>query len=215
MQQFILQQNIALFQSVLETEWDDAARRAVRGMLFSAQRELAMLESSLFGAYGAAQPPNRAQGASRRKRKVACLLHKQFANSSLPYVLLDPQPGLHIVDINDAYAKATMTARRSIVGHPLFQIFPDNPGDPNADGLCNLYASLRAVATMGQPHAMPILRYDVRDLNGRFVERYWQPLTTPVRDKGGYLLYLRHHVEDVTGEVRRSYSTAAGLAPIG
>ncbi|WP_246208164.1 hypothetical protein [Bradyrhizobium rifense] len=49
-------------------------------------------------------------------------------------MLLDPGPGLQIVDINAAYAKATLIVRESVLGRSLFEVFPDNPDDPHADG---------------------------------------------------------------------------------
>ncbi|MDA9408175.1 hypothetical protein XH80_15985 [Bradyrhizobium sp. CCBAU 45384] len=110
-------------------------------------------------------------------------------------MLLDPGPGLRIVDINPAYANATLTDRDSIVGRSLFEVFPDNPDEPLADGVSNLYASLRTVAQTGQPHAMAVQRYDIRDADGTFVERHWQPINSPIRDGDGRLAFLLHHVE--------------------
>lgn len=43
----------------------------------------------------------------------------------------------------------------------------------------------------------PIQRYDVRYASGHFVERYWQPVNTPIFDAKGRLVYLLHHVEEV------------------
>jgi PAS domain-containing protein len=121
-------------------------------------------------------------------------------------MLLDPGPGLQIVDVNDAYASATLTRRADVVGKSLFEIFPDNPEDEFADGVSNLYASLRTVAQTGQPHAMAVQRYDIRDTSGQFVERHWQPINTPIHDAEGHLIFLLHHVEDVTEEVMSSSS---------
>jgi hypothetical protein len=49
-----------------------------------------------------------------------------------------------------------MTSRHRLAGERLFDVFPDNPDDPPADGVSNLYASLRIAAETGQPHAMKI-----------------------------------------------------------
>jgi PAS domain-containing protein len=117
-------------------------------------------------------------------------------------MLLDPGPGLLIVDINDAYAVATFTSRRDVVGRSLFEIFPDNPDNPLADGVSNLYTSLRIVAETGRPHAMKIQRYDIRNPSGAFVERHWQPINTPLHDGAGRLVFLLHHIEDVTARIR-------------
>ena len=126
---------------------------------------------------------------------------RRVENSAHPYLLLDPGPGLHIVDVNDAYAWATMTSRAAIAGRSLFEVFPDNPADPSADGVNNLFNSLQIAAETGQPHVMAIQRYDVRDPRGHFVERHWHPVNSPVRDVDGNLICLLHHVEDVTASV--------------
>jgi hypothetical protein len=83
----------------------------------------------------------------------------------------------------------------------MFSVFPDNPDDPLADGVNNLYTSLCRAAETGQAHKMMVQHYDIRDLNGKFVERYWQPVNTPLVDQKGHLIYLLHHVEDVTNDV--------------
>ena len=69
-------------------------------------------------------------------------------------LVLDPAPGLHIVDINDAHGRATMTNRRGIAGEQLFDVFPDSPGEPSTDGVSNLYTSLKIAAQTGKPHTM-------------------------------------------------------------
>jgi hypothetical protein len=65
----------------------------------------------------------------------------------------------------------------------------------------NLYASLRTVAQTGRAHAMAVQRYDTRDPDGPFVERRWQPINSPVHDEDGRVVFLLHHVEDVTDQV--------------
>ena len=127
-------------------------------------------------------------------------------------MLLDPAPGLHIVDINDAYARATLTNRDDVVGHSLFEIFPDNPDDALADGVSNLYTSLRTVVKTSQPHAMAVQRYDIRDPQGQFVERHWQPINSPIHDRDGLLIYILHHVEDVTADMA-SPAMSANISP--
>jgi len=199
MQRFICEQNIAHFQRLLNGATEPALRRTLEGLLKSARRDLAMLESTLSGADGSPFE------ARRRRHGEAQSIRQQFQPefdaSPHPYMLLDPAPGLRIVDINDAYARATLTNRDDVVGHSLFEIFPDNPDDALADGVSNLYTSLRTVVKTGQPHAMAIQRYDIRDPQGQFVERHWQPINSPIHDKDGVLIYILHHVEDVTAEM--------------
>ena len=103
--------------------------------------------------------------------------------------------------MNAAYAVVTFTSRADILGRSLFEVFPDDPDQPFADGVTNLYNSLKTVAQTGRPHAMAVQRYDIKDTAGSFVECHWQPINTPVHDDGGQLVFLLHHVEDVTGQI--------------
>src|SRR5579862_1279543 len=194
MQRFLLQQNIARFEARLSVESDARLRATVEHLLASARHDLAELDSR----------PSSPKGGGRLADLDSAINHlfrDQFETSPRPYLLLDPRPGLAIVDLNAAYAKATMIAPESVVGRPLFDVFPDNPGVPGADGVTNLSASLAIAAKSGRPHSMAIQRYDVRDAEGNFVERYWQPLNSAVLDRSGGLVYLLHHVEDVTAKV--------------
>jgi PAS domain-containing protein len=199
MQRFICEQNIAHFQKLLNGATEPALRRTLDGLLKSAQRDLAMLESTQSGADGSPlETRRRRHGDAQAIRQQ---FQPEFDASPHPYMLLDPAPGLCIVDINDAYARATLTRRDDVVGHSLFEIFPDNPEDALADGVSNLFTSLRTVVKTGQPHAMAVQRYDIRDPQGRFVERHWQPINSPVHDRDGILIYILHHVEDVTADM--------------
>jgi hypothetical protein len=111
-------------------------------------------------------------------------------------------PELTIVAASDAYLQATMTRRAEIVGRPLFQVFPDNPDDPAADGTANLRASLERVLEQRAPDAMAVQKYDIRRPDGRFEERYWSPVNSPVLAADGSVSYIIHRVEDVTEFMR-------------
>ena len=128
---------------------------------------------------------------------------QELESATTPLLLIDPRPGLRIVDANPYYAAAAMIEAGKLAGERLFDIFPDNPVDPLADGVANLFGSLKIVTENGQPHAMPVQRYDVRDTHGNFVERYWQPTNSPVFTETGSLAFILHKVIDVT-EQRRS-----------
>lgn len=124
---------------------------------------------------------------------------------SVPDLYLVLDPGLLIVGVSDAYARATMTQRENILGRGIFEVFPDNPDDPSAEGMRNLRASLQRVLKTGQQDSMPVQKYDIRkpeEEGGGFEERYWSPLNTPVRSHDGSLAYIIHRVEDVTEFVR-------------
>ena len=119
------------------------------------------------------------------------------------YLVLDP--GLRIVAVSDAYAQATMTEREAILGRGIFDVFPDNPDDPQADGVRNLHASLQRVLKGLVGDAMPVQQYDIRrpaEAGGGFEERFWKPYNSPVLDAQGRLACIVHQVEDVTEFVR-------------
>jgi len=107
-------------------------------------------------------------------------------------------PDFTIVEATKPYVEASMTVRENILGKNIFEVFPDNPNDPNADGVFNLNASLHYVLEHKVQHTMDIQKYDIRNLNGEFVTRYWSPFNKPVLDDNGDILYIIHKVEDVT-----------------
>lgn len=111
--------------------------------------------------------------------------------------LLVLTPDFTIVEVNRAYLTATRT-ERAIVGRPIFDVFPDNPDDPSADGVANLRRSLEAVVATGRTDTMALQRYDIPTDEGGFAERYWSPVNSPVLDAEGELSYIIHRVEDVT-----------------
>ena len=87
-------------------------------------------------------------------------------------------PGLRVVAVSDAYLRATMTERAAILGRGLFEVFPDNPADPETAGVRNLSASLQRVIRDGVTDAMPVQKYDIRKPEsdgGGFEERFWSP----------------------------------------
>ncbi len=202
MERFIERHNIERFEGFLSQEPDEARRRLLRSLLAESRRRLAVYDSIAEGAYLNSLPRSLLgpSGFAGSRRAIAGF-QRDFEASSKPYLLLDPRPGLHIVDINDAYGRATMTHRHAIAGERLFDVFPDNPGDPSADGVSNLYASLSRVVQTGLPQGMAIQRYDIRDGSGLFVERYWQPLNTPLFGEDDELIFLLHQVVDVTDQV--------------
>ena len=133
-----------------------------------------------------------------------------FESAPGKYLILDPE--WRIVAVSDAYLRATMTERGAILGRALFDVFPDNPDDPAADGVQNLRASLQRAATERRPDTMPVQKYDIRrppEEGGGFEERYWSPINTPVFNAAGALCYIIHRVEDVTEFMRMQQHGAA------
>ncbi|MFT3933966.1 MAG: ATP-binding protein [Chitinophagaceae bacterium] len=119
-----------------------------------------------------------------------------FENLPGLYMILDAD--LRILTASDAYMAATMTNPSVMHGRYLFDVFPDNPNDPNANGEFNLQASLRYVISSGQPHNMAVQKYDVRGPDGVFEERYWSCMNKPIFDAAGNLQCIVHRAEDVS-----------------
>src|SRR5687767_4599518 len=123
-----------------------------------------------------------------------------FEAAPASYLVLTPGPEYTIAAVSDAYLRATMTVRESILGRPLFEVFPDNPDDPAATGTRNLRASLERVMRERVADTMAVQKYDIRrppSEGGGFEERFWSPVNSPVLGDGGGVTYIIHRVEDV------------------
>ena len=114
---------------------------------------------------------------------------------SAPGLYLVLTPTLTIVAVSEAYLKATLTRREEILGRNLFDVFPVNPDDLTATGVSNLSASLKRVLLNRVPDAMAVQKYDIRrpeSEGGRFEERYWSSVNSPVLGKNGEVAYIIH-----------------------
>jgi PAS domain S-box-containing protein len=126
---------------------------------------------------------------------------------SAPGLFLVLKPDFTIVAASNAYLKATLTERERIIGRRLFEVFPDNPDDPDADGTRNLRASLERVLKSGTSDTMAVQKYDVPNHEtGLFEEKYWSPVNTPVLGTEKQVEFIIHRVEDVTAFVREKSS---------
>ncbi len=76
-----------------------------------------------------------------------------------PYLVLDAD--LAVVDVNEMYLRVTGRTREELIGQYLFDVYPDNPEDPAADGIRNLAASLQRVLRTKEPEALAMQRYDL------------------------------------------------------
>ncbi len=130
--------------------------------------------------------------------------------------VFDLMPGMCLVlDINfkilaqnRAHAEATLSSTKSVVGRGLFEVFPDNPGDYNANGVSAVRQSLLNVLKTRKADIMPIVRYDVQPSTGKFQERYWAISNTPILGEDGYVHWIINRAEDVTELVQLRKITA-------
>jgi hypothetical protein len=198
LRRFILQSNIERFQAVLREEADAHARERLIAALAEARRELARLNAAEEGVRWGSAP----RGALLQR--AGCLsseFQHRLEGSDRELFLVEPGPGLHIVEVSEPFAQSALIDRNAVAGELLFDVFPDNPADEHASGVSNLFASIMRSAQTGSPDVMPVQRYDVRAATGEFVERYWQPVNSPIFDESGHLAYILHETKDVTAEV--------------
>ena len=136
----------------------------------------------------------------RQRKNIGPVDFRQiFESSPDMYLILDRD--LHIVAASRAYLQATNITLQAVTGRHIFDVFPDNPQDPNASGTRNLGRSLDRVLKHRAVDSMPVQKYDIRKAEGEgdaFEERYWNPLNSPVLGADGEVAYIIHRVEDVT-----------------
>jgi len=130
-------------------------------------------------------------------------VYKRLFKASPGKILVLRPHSFEIVCVTDAYLRATMTREHDILGKTLFEVFPDNPDDPLAEGVQNLWASLQRVQSLKTADIVGVLRYPVRRPDGSFEERYWSPVNSPVLDDAGDIEFIMHRVEDVTTIVQQ------------
>lgn len=122
---------------------------------------------------------------------------------------------LRIRAVNTAYERATGQPSERLIGERLFEAFPDNPADPQSDGVANLSRSLEMVFRRGTRHWMGVQRYDVRDPRepAEFVYKVWTPVNSPIKDRGRTVAIL-HQIRDVTRSMPARQIAGRGLADL-
>ncbi len=150
-------------------------------------------------------------GAARRPESTSVIDYAAVFQA-LPGAILLITPELVIADANEALLRRAGRERGQLIGRFLFEVFPDNPDDPDASGTRNLRASLERVVASGAPDTMALQRYDVEAPGrpGVFEERYWSPVNAPVLDADGRVQLIVHRVEEVTETVRAGAGDRVG-----
>lgn len=129
------------------------------------------------------------------------MIDYQRVFESTPGIILLLTPDLKIAGATQQRLEATMTRLEDIIGRDLFEVFPDNPDDPDATGVANLRASLERVLKTRTADTMAVQRYDIprpQEQGGGFEQRYWSPVNAPVLAEDGSVQLIIHRVEDVT-----------------
>lgn len=101
-----------------------------------------------------------------------------------------------IVAVTDRLLQAIHRERHEVVGADVFETFPDNPDNPEADGVEVMRASLDRAFEIGDVEKLPLQRYDAPPARpgDPFEVRYWLPENVPVKDAHGQVVLVIHTV---------------------
>lgn len=119
-------------------------------------------------------------------------------------------PDLRIVAANRCYCNMLGRRPEDLIGIRVFEAFPANPDDPDADAEAELQASTDAVVATGEAQEMPLRQHDVSETDGRYGTRYWRILNSPVfadASEPDRVTHIIHTAEDVTRSVLGSART--------
>jgi serine phosphatase RsbU (regulator of sigma subunit)/anti-sigma regulatory factor (Ser/Thr protein kinase) len=114
------------------------------------------------------------------------------------YLILDPE--LRIAYANPAYLRNARVGKLDdIVGQPVFDVFPANPGDVEGEQrVAAIRAAFERARDTARAESMDIIKYDIPDGEGGFVERFWSLIHAPVLGPDGRVAYVMQRNEDVT-----------------
>lgn len=123
-----------------------------------------------------------------------------FYNSEATMLIIGvDKPCYTIIDVNNAYLKATHSTREALIGTSVFDAFPRNPNDEKSENIELAIFSFDEAIKTKKPHTLSNYRYDIPVAGtGEFDERWWTTTNTPVLDANGEVSYLIHSPVDVT-----------------
>lgn len=123
-------------------------------------------------------------------------LGRVFDASPNAYMVLDAE--LRFVAANAAYLRATSKTLDQLLGQRVFDVFPDDPSDPNNPSRTLLRRSLQKVLETGEPDELAFIPYRVPTPDDPDALRYWSASHAPLRDADGRVRHVLQHTVDVT-----------------
>jgi PAS domain S-box-containing protein len=123
-----------------------------------------------------------------------------FYNSEATMLIIGIDKPLYtIIDVNNAYLKATNRTRDALIGTSVFGAFPANPTDEESKNIERTIFSFDEAIRSKKPHTMSNYRYDIPiPGTNEFEERWWTTTNTPVMDDKGNVIYFIHSPINVT-----------------
>ncbi|MGB0114667.1 MAG: SpoIIE family protein phosphatase [Ilumatobacteraceae bacterium] len=115
-----------------------------------------------------------------------------------PFALLSTS--LQYVAVNTAYCEVVGRSADDLIGRAVFDVFPEpEPEEGELDEAQGLRRSLEFALLTGGSHTMPLLRYDVAEIDSEeLVERYWHVTNVAVPHPDGTPWLVLNHPEEVT-----------------
>src|SRR4051812_17852697 len=118
------------------------------------------------------------------------------------FIVVKPnEPEFTVLAVSDELLQLTATSREDVLGKSIFIAYPENPQATPATGPSTLRISLGNILRYKKADHMPIIRYDVKNPEGFFEERYWRASSKPVLNKEGEVAYIITSTADVTATV--------------
>lgn len=112
-------------------------------------------------------------------------------------------PVFTLIDENEAHARVALTTRENVVGKPFFDVFPDTSEKFKKTGVSDITESFNRVIATGKPDTMDVLKYDIKNSHGDFVERFWQVTHYPLLDEdNSTVIAILQQTEDITEHVK-------------
>ncbi|WP_069386998.1 PP2C family protein-serine/threonine phosphatase [Cellulosimicrobium cellulans] len=141
--------------------------------------------------------------------------HAVFAALTAPKLVLSPE--LMILDANEAFLRTVDAPATAVVGRHYLDVFA--PREDVGPLVRQVAESFDRVLATGRLEMIGPQRYDMRDAEGRWSERWWIMTNVPVLDPAGRVSLLVHRAEDVTDivlarrRIRADRPAPAGPAP--
>jgi signal transduction histidine kinase len=117
-----------------------------------------------------------------------------------PMLLLQATPDFTIISANNAFCKATFQQPAALKGKPLFEAFPNNPDNSDANGITALSATLHKAIETGESQLLEEQRFAIKTSGNTYERRYWTICCTPIKDAEGKVVSIVNTVSDVTTE---------------
>jgi PAS domain S-box-containing protein len=136
-------------------------------------------------------------------------LDEVFRLAPNAYMVLNRE--LRYVAANDAYLAATASTLETLLGRHVFELFPNDPDDPNNASALLLQKSFQRVLDSDEVDVLAVIPYRVPRQTAEGLvteERYWSATHVPLKDAHGKTEFILQHTVDIT-ELQRLQQAAS------